>query len=81
MKQLQARLRALQTAVYNHDTLRQEMHDTLVNHKREVLVEAMCDTASYYTRYTPLYTPPLPYMHLYAPVIHVKIHHIHLTRL
>ena len=37
--------------------------------------KAMCDTASYYTRVYapfihPLYTPLLPYMHLYAHVIH-----------
>ena len=47
-------------------------------------VEAMCDTASYYTRYTPfihliaVHTPMYTYVHLCTPVIPVYTPYIHL---
>ena len=39
LQKLNARIRTLQTEVFNYETLRQEMQDTLVNHKRELLME------------------------------------------
>ena len=46
----------------------------------EVYVEESYVSIILYPLFT-LYTPLLPYMHLYTPVIHVYTPYIHLTRL